>query len=86
MTDAELAQRLLMEKPMTRYELERALCTSQQQANRILNKLGAHVVGSKRAPWKGRPAPIYALGDVEPARQSVSLANLTSIFDLGARA
>jgi hypothetical protein len=85
MTDVDIARRLLIEKPMTRFELECALATSQQQANRILNQVGARIVGSKRAPWKGRPAPIYALQDSEPAMPAVSLANVSSVWDLGAR-
>jgi hypothetical protein len=81
----EMARALLTRQPMTRVELCCFLEIPQQRAPELLRLVGATIVGSRPAPRQGRPAPIYAVGEVETS-ESVSLANLTCVWELGARA
>jgi predicted ArsR family transcriptional regulator len=76
---------LLEREPMTRRELESSLGTSQQRISEILRAVGAHVVGYKRAPKQGRPAPVYAIGEHEPM-QSRQIGRVSSVWELGSRA
>lgn len=83
----ETARALLERQPMTRVELCDRLDIPQQRAPELLRLVGAAIVGSRPAPRQGRPAPIYGLGEADDFRsQSVSLANVSSIWDLGSRA
>jgi predicted ArsR family transcriptional regulator len=81
----EMARALLTRQPMTRVELCGFLDVPQQRAPELLRLVGATIVGSRPAPRQGRPAPVYAVGEVE-ITESVSLANLTCVWELGARA
>ena len=83
----ETARAMLERQPMTRVELCDRLNIPQQRAPELLRLVGATIVGSRRAPRQGRPAPIYGFGEPDDfCSQPVSLANVSSIFDLGARA
>lgn len=86
MNNAEHAEQLLKETPMMRYELQSSLNTSQQRVSEILRKVGAHVVGYERAPKQGRPAPIYAIGDLQPSSRGWQFGAVNSVWQLGARA
>jgi predicted ArsR family transcriptional regulator len=83
----EMARALLTRQPMTRVELCCFLEIPQQRAPELLRLVGATIVGSRPAPRQGRPAPIYGLGEPDDfPSQPVSLANLTCVWELGARA
>ncbi len=84
MNNTDRAAELLQQAPMTRFELESRLGTSQQRVSEILRALGAHVVGQELAPGKGRPAPIYAIGE-RPA-PSYSIGHVSSVWQLGSAA
>lgn len=77
----ERAKQLLLQNPMTRFELECRLGTTQPRVSEILRSLGARVVGQERAPGKGRPAPIYALG--EQPQVSAHIGRVSSVWQLG---
>jgi predicted ArsR family transcriptional regulator len=81
--NVDRALRLLSFAPMTRAELESSLGTSQQRVSEILRAVGAHVVGYRRPPRQGRPAPLYAVGEHE-ASQSRPIGRVSSVWDLGA--
>lgn len=82
----ETTRAILTRQPMTRVELCDRLDIPQQRAPELLRLVGATIVGSRRAPRQGRPAPVYGFGEPDDfCSQPVSLANVSSIFDLGAR-
>ena len=83
----ERARAMLERQPMTRVELCDSLEVPQQRIPELLRLLGANVVGSRSAPRQGRPAPIYGFGEPDDHNaQPVSLANVSCVWDLGARA
>jgi predicted ArsR family transcriptional regulator len=87
MNNADRAAELLQHEPMTRYELECRLGTSQQRACEIIRAVGAQVVGYAQPPKQGRPAPIYALVDVEPEakpERRLAIGRVSSVWQLGA--
>jgi hypothetical protein len=85
MNNQARAEQLLQQEPMTRVELEAELGASQQRVSEILRAVGAHVVGYKRAPRQGRPAPIYAIGEHEQW-QCQPIGRVNSVWQLGSRA
>lgn len=80
---ADRATQLLRDVPMTRYELQCELGTNQQRVSEVLRIVGAQVVFYKQPPKQGRPAPVYALGEVEAKPERLSIGRVSSVWQLG---